>query len=395
MKIGILLTHPIQYYSPWFRDLSKVFDLQVYYAYEQDPEGQAEAGFGVEFEWDIPLLEGYKYYFLKNISRKPALGSFWGCDTPEIYKIIKEAKFDAFIIFGWNYKSAWQAVWGCKRNKIPVLMRGDSTLQTPRSILKSALKYVPYRLILPAIDGHLYVGKLNKNYLVHYGVPEEKLFFVPHFVDNEFFKKKSDLAMKTSVRNKLRNKLGISEDATVLLFIGKFIEIKKPDHLIKAYKKLIDKNSILDIHLLFIGDGQMRSCLEDLSKSYTNKIHFTGFINQKELPNYYSASNAIVVPGIETWGLVANEAMACGLPCIVSDKVGSWPDLIVEGKTGFVYKYGNIDSLVEKILLLYDLLLTNSVNYKSFLDNKIEDYSLQKTTILFKNSVTSVIKCQR
>ncbi|MGH7885892.1 MAG: glycosyltransferase family 1 protein, partial [Thermodesulfobacteriota bacterium] len=194
-RLGILLTHPIQYYSPWFKHLDKKVDLEVFYAFKQSPKGQADAGFGVEFSWDIDLLDGYKFTWLNNISKKPELSSFFGCDTPEIYKIIRSKKFDAFIVFGWNYKSAIQAVIACKKNKIPVFMRGDSHLLSNRSRLKKILKYLPYRILLPRVN-HLYVGKLNKEYLTHYGVPESKLFFVPHFVDNEYFKLKHQTALE-------------------------------------------------------------------------------------------------------------------------------------------------------------------------------------------------------
>ena len=347
MKVGILLTHPIQYYSPWFRDLSSKFDLHVYYAYKQDASGQADAGFGVEFEWDIPLLEGYKYSFLENVSRNPGLSSFWGCDTPDVYEIIKREKFDAFIVFGWIYKSAWQAVWACKSNKVPVFMRGDSTLHTPRSFLRSLVKYIPYRLLLPMIEGHLYVGELNKQYLKHYGVPEEKLFFIPHFVDNIYFKRESE-KLKSEIN--IRNKIGIPNNSFVFCYVGKFIEIKKPDHIIKAYKRLVEDNGDVDIHLLFIGDGPLRSSLENLSVPYSEKIHFTGFINQRELPNHYSASNSIVLPGIETWGLVVNEAMACGLPALVSSGVGCLEDLIIDNLTGNVFNCGDVEELGELIL---------------------------------------------
>ena len=88
MKLAIVSTHPIQYYSPWFRYLaeqgaslsgppsrkaSQGFGFEVFYAHRQTAKGQAEAGFGVEFEWDVPVLEGYPYRFLKNVSQRPGL----------------------------------------------------------------------------------------------------------------------------------------------------------------------------------------------------------------------------------------------------------------------------------------------------------------------------------
>src|SRR2546428_11987966 len=83
-RLGVLLSHPIQYYAPWFRYLAGRLDIEVFYAHRQDAAGQSAAGFGVQFEWDTPLLEGYPYRWLTNVARHPGVGSFAGCDTPEV-----------------------------------------------------------------------------------------------------------------------------------------------------------------------------------------------------------------------------------------------------------------------------------------------------------------------
>src|SRR5262249_59786496 len=103
LRLGILLTHPIQYYSPWLRALSgeQGIDLTVYYAHRQTPQGQAEAGFGVAFDWDVPLLDGYRYQFLRNIAGHANVSDYWGCDTPEIADVIAGERYDAFLVLGW------------------------------------------------------------------------------------------------------------------------------------------------------------------------------------------------------------------------------------------------------------------------------------------------------
>ena len=162
MRIGILVSHPIQYYSPLFRELAKRADLQVFYAMKGSPKQQAGAGFGVEFEWDIDLLTGYSHTFLNNVSRQPGTDHFHGCDTPGIDGIIPRGNFDAFVTFGWYLKSHWQAIRACRRSKVPVLARGDSQLSATDSRLKRLLKYLPYRVALRQFDGFLSVGKRNR-----------------------------------------------------------------------------------------------------------------------------------------------------------------------------------------------------------------------------------------
>lgn len=388
IKIGLLSTHPIQYYSPLFKDLAKKADLEVFYAHKQSKKGQSEAGFGVEFEWNTDLLDGYRYRWLKNISKKPGIGSFFGCDTPEIYKIIRNENFDAFIIFGWNYKSALQAVMACKICNIPVFMRGDSHLLTKRSILTRILKYLPYRILLPRVN-YLYVGKLNKEYLQHYGVPEKKLFFVPHFVDNEYFHKVSQNCIKENKHLEIRKRLKIPQQAFTVLFVGKLVDIKRPFDLLKAFEYIMTKN----IHILIVGDGPLRDELEKAARLISEKIHFAGFINQSELPCYYSSCDLLVLTSShETWGLVVNEAMACGIPAIVSDKVGCAPDLIEHGRTGFVFEMGNILSLQKAIDEAYEYCKNRKEVIDAGLANKTTEYSVEVASENLVNAIEAVNK---
>ncbi len=133
MKLGILTTHPIQYQVPWFRALASLpdIDLTVFFCMFPDSKQQGE-GFGVAFEWDVPLLDGYHYRVLENISPQPAVGSFKGCDTPEIDRIVRDEGFDAFIVNGWVVKSCLQLLWACNKNKVPCVVRGESNNLRPR-----------------------------------------------------------------------------------------------------------------------------------------------------------------------------------------------------------------------------------------------------------------------
>ena len=180
---------------------------------------------------------------------------------------------------------------------------------------------------------------------------------------------------------KLRKELNISEDAFVLIFVGKFIDIKRPLDVVKAVNKLLDSQNIADFHVIFVGDGPLKRKLIENSQENKNNFHFVGFINQNDLSKYYAASNCLILSSDnETWGLVVNEAFACGIPAIVSNQVGCAPELIINGKTGYVYPVGDINSLAEKILKMKNLLDIDKENTKSYLLNKIGDYSINKAT---------------
>lgn len=380
-RLGIWVSHPIQYYIPWFHYLAKQMDIEVFYAYRQNAKGQSEAGFGVEFEWDIPLFEGYSYRWLRNISPKPSLRSFGGCDTPEIYEIVQKKKFDAFLVFGWNRKSALQTILACRRNKIPILMRGDSNLLGD-SRLKSALKYFPYRWLLPRLDAHLYVGKRNKAYLEYYGVSGNRLFSASHFVDSDFFSQSAKEAEREGKSEALRNQFGIPKGAFVFLFAGKMIPKKRPADFLQAGLKLFAQKEGAGVHLLFVGDGPLRPALESLAKSYPARIHFAGFQNQSQMPIFYRASDTLILPsnGDETWGLVVNEAFACEIPAIVSDAVGCAPDLIEEGRTGFTFPVGDLETLRQRMLELKDNCETRPEEIRQSLAQKTTEYSIERAT---------------
>src|SRR5262249_19525018 len=157
----IVSTHPIQYLTPWFRALAcrNDIDFVVLYCHQATPQDQAKAGFGVEFEWNVSLLDGYDYEFLPNTSSKPGLACFVGLDTPDLSRRITNREYDAVVVNGWHYKSAWQAMAACWRKGIPVLARGDSHLKTPRHPLKSAAKWPFYRSFIPHLDSCLPVGR--------------------------------------------------------------------------------------------------------------------------------------------------------------------------------------------------------------------------------------------
>ena len=187
MRLGVLATHPIQYHAPLYRALAKRIDLEVYFAHQQTAQGQAKAGFGVAFEWDVPLLDGYSYQFLTNRAKNPDVSTFAGCNTPEVADIIARERFDAFLVNGWYNRSFWQAMRACWRTGTPLLVRGDSQLHTPRSSAKRLVKEVVYRAFIPRFDGYLVVGQRAKEYYLNYGARPERIHFVPHFVDNAFF----------------------------------------------------------------------------------------------------------------------------------------------------------------------------------------------------------------
>jgi len=342
LRLGFLVSHPIQYYAPIFRELAKLCDLTVFFAHRQTGEGQAKAGFGVAFEWDVDLLEGYRSHFLTNVARQPSTDRFGGCDTPGIAQEIERGRFDGFVVPGWGLRSYLQAVRACRRMRVPVMVRGDSQIPGRRSAAVRLAKSLLYRRMMRRFDGYLYVGQRSREYFEHYGAPERRLFFAPHCIDNAAF------------GGTVRASRGPG-DRRRLLFAGKLIERKRPLDLIRAAAMLQGRGTRVEV--AFAGSGELEAELKRASQEAGVPAVFHGFVNQRALPATYAAADLLVLPSDarETWGLVVNEAMACGLPAVVSDAVGCGPDLIDEGATGAVFPFGDVEGLanaVERTLML-------------------------------------------
>jgi len=351
-------------------------------------------------------------------------------ETPKHQNTGLSRPFDAFIVSGWHVKSYWQAVRACRLVRVPVLVRGDSQLRTPRSSIKRWAKELIYPLLLRRFDGFLFVGQRNREYLLHYGANEKRLFHVPHFVENEWFARQAEGIR--GQRSEIRKQWGIPEAAFCILFVGKFIPKKRPMDLVEAAKLLmkrssefgvrslapgegISANSYLPsaifskVHLLFAGSGelgpQLRSSCNVVFDAEAREgvrssefgvrpvtpnsnlpspisclppASFAGFLNQSKMPSAYVAADVLVLPsdGGETWGLVVNEAMACGLPAIVSDAVGCAPDLIDEGQTGFTFPMGETKALADRLVQCH-ALRQKGHDFTGALKAKLERYSVQ------------------
>jgi glycosyltransferase involved in cell wall biosynthesis len=297
----------------------------------------------VEFDWDGSLLEGYTHRFLHNVANRPSIAGFGGLDTPEIKDIIAREHFDAVMINGWHYKGAWQAMRGCWKTGTPVMVRSDSHLHVTRPLAKRIAKRSFYSWFISKLDACLPVGKWSSDYFLHYGAAPERVFVVPHVVDTDYFD--TEAKRLAPQRQTLRARWGLDDSAVVFLFAGKFIDKKRPLDFVNAVEQA--KSMGARVAGLMVGDGPLRESCEEVVRRNDVPIKFAGFLNQSQIAQAYVLADALVLPsdGGETWGLVVNEAMACGVPCFVSDEVGCGPDMIISGETGAVFPMGNVPAL--------------------------------------------------
>jgi glycosyltransferase involved in cell wall biosynthesis len=345
-KLAIITTHPIQYNAPLFQMLHErqQTEIMVFYTWSQSATGaKYDPGFGREINWDIPLLSGYPYRFVNNISKVPGSHHFKGMDNPSLITEITAWKADAVLVYGWSFKSHLKALKHF-HGKIPVLFRGDSTLLDPVPALKALLRKIWLKYVYSKVDLALYAGAANKAYFLEYGLKENQLVFMPHATDNRRF---AVTDASTAAGRALRQLFEIADEDIVFLFAGKLEEKKQPGILADVFTKTNNENA----HLIITGNGALENELKEKYAQHS-RIHFLPFQNQSAMPGLYATCDVFVLPSKgpnETWGLCLNEAMAAGKPVIATDACGAAYDLIEENKTGYMIGRNDQSALQEKM----------------------------------------------
>lgn len=377
--IVFLNSHPIQYFAPLYQEISGTPDLEltVWYCSDESIKGKLDKGFGENVKWDIPLLKGYEYKFIKNNSWSPSIHKgFWGLQNWAVIRLLYKQPKSIIVIHGWAYLTNVLALIFGKIYGHTICLRAETpwNQEQQKGKFKTKLKHLYLKILFLFIDKFLFIGKQNRLFYKALGVKDSKLIFTPYAVDNKRF---HDLSLEIS-QSGAREKLRLPLSKKIILFSGKFIKKKRPLDLLKAFSKIKSRNALL----VFVGDGELRIKMEKYIafNALSQSVTLTGFINQTEIPLYYKAADLFVMcSGIgETWGLSVNEAMNFGLPIIISDDCGSAYDLVESDVNGDIFETGNID----KLTLLLDKYLNITEEKISEIKNasysKIKDYSYKE-----------------
>lgn len=377
-KLAIVTTHPIQYNAPWFRLLNESGQVvpKVFYTWGQLESGQKfDPGFGKKVDWDIPLLEGYDFTFVKNVSKDPGSHHHKGIINPSLNTIIEQWQPDAVLVFGWNFESHFKCI-KFFHKKITVLFRGDSTLLRKQSLIRSFARQLYLKWVYSFIDYALYVGAQNKQYFLKLGLKENQLIFAPHAIDNERF---TDPDGQYQIQaNAWKSDLGIDENSLIILYAGKLEAIKCPSLIIEFAKRFIGK----PVQFIIAGNGPLENDLKKMACG-NRQIIFIDFQNQQKMPVVYRIADFFMLSSAsETWGLGVNEAMACGRAVIVRNTCGCAFNLVQHGGNGFVFDASQLDNLYNQV----NNIINNKKQCKKMGDASkkiIEAYS-------FKNIISAI-----
>ncbi len=337
-------------------------DLHVIFLAETDP---------TQRQWLVPTEEiHFSYQVLPNWRRRihdHNLLLNWGLEAA-----LRQTSPDVIICGGYNYLASWLTLHWAQRNRVPLLLWTESTGLDRRSesVLLESLK----ARFIKDCAGFVVPGKASFDYLTNFGINSQHIFIAPNAVDNEFFSQASRTARENIEVTREKMRLPVR----YFLFAGRLVRAKGIFDLVEAYGAL-PQTVRSEVGLVFVGDGPDRGSLEELAaRVHPGSIHVAGFAQRDTLAAYYALADAFVLPThTDPWGLVVNEAMACGLPIICSDVAGCASDLVAGNHNGRTFPAGDVQRLTAALLeIASDQELRASLVRNS--ETKIRQYSPEK-----------------
>jgi glycosyltransferase involved in cell wall biosynthesis len=324
-------------------------------------------------KWNAEITDSpYKMVFLKNIGIPISANTAFVCNINyNIYQEIKRYNPDCIIATGWDSFATLAAVVYAKKHGKEIILWAESTIHEDSFIRKISLLYVKF--ILRFFDGFISGGTAAAKYLRFLGVRKN----IEHFynsVDVDHFLTQGQLSLQE--KSMLKEKIGVRNSSRIIMFSGRLVTIKCVDLLIKAFLQVSER--FPNIELLIVGYGPEEQRLKKMAGE-NSCIHFLGHRGIDEIAGIYGISDILVLPSIsEPWGLVVNEAMACGCAIIASDRCGCSRDLIQDN--GIIVEGGKLDPLVEAL----EQLLSS--------ESRLEAMKKKSIEIIGRFSITSLVK---
>ena len=330
----VILTEIISPYRiPVFNALAQTpgIDLHVIFLAETD---------ATMWQWKVPKEDiQFSYEVLSHWRRR--VRGYNLLLNRGVTAALAKAKPDVVVLGGYSYIAMWRAQIWTRRRNIPVLLWSESNIGDQRKG-RRPVEWLK-RLFLRSCCGFIVPGRSAKRYLSSFGIPDRVIFTAPNAVDNDFFSTAARAARAQAAETRAR--LGLPK--SYFLFVGRMVPEKGISVLLQAYERL-DGPLRKRVGLVMAGDGPARAqSVVAAARIWPGKFLFPGFLQREELAVLYGLAEALVFPTFsDPWGLVVNEAMACGLPVIATDVAGATTDLVRDGWNGRTVSPGDIDGLV-------------------------------------------------
>lgn len=385
LKMAVVVSHPIQHFCPQYVSFNKnkEVNFKVFFGSTLGLTTYVDPNFKTEVSWGNLYLDQFDHMFLNGENAIPSTANL---DAVSLENELSKYNPDIVIIYGYFQKLQRRAHHWATTNKRKLAYISDSELRHKRNPLKEYFKYFFIKRYFSKITYFLSIGDANEIFYKKYGVKNSQIIRMHFPIDIKLYEKSFE--QRDVLRKKIRELLDIKENEIVVSVVGKLVSWKNQDHIIDAIKLL--ENEGIYMQLFIVGSGEMmESWKKKAIKLKYSKVYFTGFVKIEELPAYYAASDLYVHPAlIEPHSIAISEAIYMGCPIIISDRCGSYgpSDDVQEGKNGYVFEFGNIPQLAEKLkILVKDLSIKkkfSTYSHKTALNiQKIAHYEILKNLI--------------
>ncbi len=342
-KLVVLVTHPIQYYAPLYRELASRgnIDLHVIYLSDAGAAAYHDANFGRTIEWDIPLLDGYAYTVLEPGLALESLG-FRARHSPKLKETLGRLGPDALLLYGYSSRMNWQALRWAKMSGCQVLYTSDSNANISRTGWKTWIKKAVVGPFFARVDAFLCTSEANYRYLLQFGGRRERIYRVPFAIDVHRYAKGAPVAG-------LRRRHDF-------VWAGKLSSWKRPQDFIHALRIVVEETG-LEVSASLIGDGSMHDEVVALISALPPGCHveFKGFVNQASMPQMLQEAGVLTFTSeVEPYGLMATEAAAAGLALVVAEGIGCIGDTVLArpGVNALIYPPGDVEALAQAMIQL-------------------------------------------
>lgn len=270
-----------------------------------------------------------------------------------VIRWLETERVNAVVLYGYADLIRLRVLAWCKAHGVAVFMAADSNIRGDRQRAvgaKGLIKKAVVTSIVKSCDGVMPFGTCGAEYFRKYGARDGRIFAVPGGPDYALIR-----SVGTDEVRSQMSRLGLGADRRRLVVSGRLVSLKRVDLVIDAFARLADRRP--DWDLVIVGDGPERAALEArVPDRLRDRVTFAGFIgDQRALAAVYKACDAMVLASnTEAWGLVMNEALACGLAVVSSEVVGAAADLIAEGSNGRTFANEDLDSLTHALAEVTD-----------------------------------------
>lgn len=343
IRVGYIAGEPTAWRSPHLDRITERADLELTVVYAAPTVQRRE--WALTFAHEHVVLHGPSLPLTRVLHHDYPL-------TPQIWGLLERQRFDVLVIGGWSLMATQLSIIWARLNHVPYLVIAENHFREQRSWWVRAVKALVLRSVIPQASGHLVTGTLAREHALRYGARPDRITVFPNTVDVPAYRAAAERLRPH--RSEIRRAMGIDNDAIVVAQVARLLPQKAPDETLDAVA-LANSLTGRSLHLLLVGDGELRPSLEARAAELGASVTLAGFREGEALLECFAAADIFALfSRREPWGVVVNEAAAFGLPLVLTWQVGAGADLLRPGENGEIVCSGDVEGQARALARLAD-----------------------------------------